>query len=396
MSSYCCTTDYSHPYTNLHFYTETEIDITMDSFNLFLPSESSYQDTNALCHELVANGDAEGNGFNPYPMTPTRSDFDRVTIVEEDGNKFWRLSDRYTHDSSVNYQLESTCLTKGTTYRLSNRARFHIPDDFQGTSEPYFWMFLYRRPSDGGWSSRRIVDCDAQSVDDGWVECSGEFMMEEDFSLSSDIRLRMSFFNSRDGARYDVDLDDISIQYVKGYVDEFVVDSDDVSCWGSDADIHVTTSSFFTYDSKKRDGILSKIQSHIENDDGTTNVQLIDALTLPIISVEEDADYAVELALISRNIKVEGANDENNKGGYMQVLHTPNITQQIQGIEFFNMGRMGEFDRFVSDQCAVEIVSNSIRVYHSQTFSFCRPYTYSTLVTCEVQQYQKTASIDPT
>jgi len=47
---------------------EPDINIHLDSFDLFLPSEISYPDPDALCTELVFNGNAEGNGFNPYPM----------------------------------------------------------------------------------------------------------------------------------------------------------------------------------------------------------------------------------------------------------------------------------------------------------------------------------------
>lgn len=33
-------------------------------------------------------------------------------------------------------------------------------------------------------------------------------------------------------------------------------------------------------------------------------------------------------------------------GAYLQVLHTPNQQQKISGIQFVNMGRRGEVDRF--------------------------------------------------
>lgn len=33
-------------------------------------------------------------------------------------------------------------------------------------------------------------------------------------------------------------------------------------------------------------------------------------------------------------------------GAYLQVLHTANVPQLISGVEFLNMGRNGEVDRF--------------------------------------------------
>ena len=55
------------------------------------------------------------------------------------------------------------------------------------------------------------------------------------------------------------------------------------------------------------------------------------------------------MALLSQNVVIKGSNNEaNGKGGYRQVLHTPNISQTIQGGQFISMGRLGEFDHFVS------------------------------------------------
>ena len=72
----------------------------MDSFEIFLPDESSYADPNALCDELVYNGDAEGNGFNPYPMGASIG-HERIQVIEEHGNKFWRLVNHENRYSSI-------------------------------------------------------------------------------------------------------------------------------------------------------------------------------------------------------------------------------------------------------------------------------------------------------
>ena len=49
------------------------------------------------------------------------------------------------------------------------------------------------------------------------------------------------------------------------------------------------------------------------------------------------------------NVIIEGSkNEASDKGGYLQVLHSPNITQTVQGVQFINMGRSGEYDHFVS------------------------------------------------
>ena len=327
--------------------TEKGIDITLDSFDLFLPSEASYPDPNALCEELILNGDAEDNGFNPYPMVSAYSQ-EKLKIIEEDGNKFWRIFDRHYYKSSVKYSLDNTCLTRGVTYVMSSRVRFHHSAGFVGGSEPFSWYIDFKRASDGSWDEREIVNCDAQSVEDGWMTCSGEFMVDAEISEALEADLKMKFVNSRDGAKYDLDFDDLSIRYQKGYVNELVVSNEATSCWGNDADVHVTTSTYYSQSSKKSNGFQSQINAVVDNGDGTSNLTLSDAAILPIISKEENSDYAIEIALLSRNIIIEGDEGEDNKGGYMQVLHTPSIAQKIQGVEFLNMGRMGEEDKFVS------------------------------------------------
>ena len=318
----------------------------MDSFEIFLPSESSYQDPNALCGELVMNHNAEDNGLNPYPMKVVIGSH-RVKVMEEkNGNKYWTIHNRQNHRASISVPLDVQCLTRGVTYKLSAKVRYRLTDGFVGGSEPYYWYMRYQRLSNNAWYERRIVDCDAQSAADGWVTCTGEVIIDEMLSDVKAANIRMGLFNSRDGGKYEIDYDDVSFKYYKGYIDELVVDSGDSSCWGDDSDVHVTSATH--YNNHERNGGYSQIQSHVANGDGTTNIQLREALTLPIISVEENEDEAVEIALISRNIQIQGDDDEDNKGGYMQVLHTPDVAQVIQGVEFVNMGRMGEVDRFVS------------------------------------------------
>ena len=327
---------------------DEDIDITIDSFDLFLPEEASYADPNALCQELVLNGDAEANGFHPYPMYNSRYN-QQVTKEEENGNKFWRLFNRNYYRSSLKYRLNDICLTQGVTYLFSSKLRFHQSKDFVGGSEPYTWFIYFRRADGSGWTEENIVHCDAQSANDGWVTCSGEFMVEKNMAESKELYLEMKIENSRDGDKYDLDFDDISIRYHKGYVNELVVDKEDVSCWGNEADVHITTSTYFTSNgNRKPAGMQFNISDIVDNSDGTVTLLLNESTTLPLISADENSDYAAEIALISRNMIIKGEEGEDNKGGYMQVIHTPNITQKIQGIEFQNMGRRGEADRFVS------------------------------------------------
>ena len=301
---------------------EPGVDITLDSFDFFLPHASSYPDPDALCEELILNGNAENNGFSPYPMVTTSSSQLLLVMQKDNGNKFWRLANCGGYRNSIEYELDITCLTRGVTYEISSRVRYNHMKGFVGGYESYHWYIDFERASDGESVERKIVTCDPQSAAEGWVTCSGLFMIDEEMAESTEAQLKMAIDNSRDGGKYDLDYNDIRISYHQGYTDELVVDTDDASCWGAGADVHVTTASFYSSSSIKSNGFESQIASTVDNGDGTMSILLDKAATLPVITQEENSDYAVDIALLSRNVVVKGESGEDKRGGYMQILHT--------------------------------------------------------------------------
>ena len=189
-------------------------------------------------------------------MTKTKEN-ERLEVVEEDGNKFWRLL-KYNHRfSSLKYELDTTCFTRGVSYNISSRVRYRNI----GGSESYYWYISFLHASDEVWKSQDIVDCDVQSVDDDWVRCSGNFTIDEDFSETSKAYLMLAFHNYRDGGqKYDLDVDDISLRYHQGYTNNLVVSTQDISCWGIGSDVHVTSVSYCSWSNKKANGFVSKIK----------------------------------------------------------------------------------------------------------------------------------------
>jgi hypothetical protein len=176
-------------------------------------------------------------------------------------------------------------------------------------------------------------------------------MVDTDLSRALSAEWRLYLTNTRDGHLYTIDYDDLSIRFVRGYVDKLLVDSVDASCWGPGSDVHVTTSTFYNGDGApiRPNGYKGNIIAVSDAGDGSNALQISPAPTLPIVSQSDSTLYAAEVALLSRNVIIEGSNNEaNGKGGYLQVLHTPNVSQTIQGVQFKNMGRLAEVDHFVS------------------------------------------------
>jgi len=318
------------------------VTVTLDYFNISLPTPSSYLNPIDVCQELLPNGNAEGNGLNPYPFWSLRGG-EKVKIMTENGNNFFRLENRLSYWSTMTYNIETRCLDLGVTYFAS--AKIRIQSEFPQT----YYILLTIQRADGSWTDRTIVQCPSQSRFDGWVTCSGEFIVDTDLSRALSASWRLYLTNTRDGI-YTVDYDDLSIRFARGYVDQVVVDNNDASCWGAGSDMHVTSSTFYNGDGTqiRPNGYKGKIMQVTDTGNGNQYLKISPAPTLPIISQLDSFLYAAEVALLSRNVVIEGsANEAIGKGGYVQVLHTPNISQIIQGVQFLNMGRISEYDHFV-------------------------------------------------
>ena len=154
----------------------------------------------------------------------------------------------------------------------------------------------------------------------------------------------IAFYNNED--KDTVDIDNISIRYHKGYVNTLIVSNNTASCWGPGSDVHIGTSTYFNENKLKPNGYTGVIDSIEDNFDGTLKIKLSEIPTIPILSTVYSLEFKTDVALLSRNVKIYGAKGEESKGAYMQVLHTPNISQLVFGVEFFNMGRLSELDRF--------------------------------------------------
>ena len=88
-------------------------------------------------------------------------------------------------------------------------------------------------------------------------------MIDEEFANASEAWLKMRLNDSRNGDKYDIDYDNISISYSKGYVSNVVVDSNDIKYWGNGADVHVTSATYISYNNQKQNGFVSQISKCI-------------------------------------------------------------------------------------------------------------------------------------
>ena len=113
-------------------------------------------------------------------------------------------------------------------------------------------------------------------------------------------------------------------------------------CWAPGAEILVTSHTTQHLDSQV--AIISSI-------DDNGNIVLQDAIHKPI-SIQDDANTAVEVALLTRNIRFTAAEDDDVNplhGGHLIIMHTPAPTiQKLVGIESHGFGQQGKLGRYVS------------------------------------------------
>ena len=79
---------------------------------------------------------------------------------------------------------------------------------------------------------------------------------------------------------------------------------------------------------------------------GYVSIELDSAIRRPTTLVES-ADFAVEVALLSRNIVFEGGQGLQD-GGHFWIFHTPTVKQTISGVDIQYFGHQGIVGRYVN------------------------------------------------
>jgi hypothetical protein len=198
--------------------------LSVDEFAFELPSSKSFppQVSNNTCSELVVNGNAEstdGRGWAFYPMYSKNPGAWEPTITKEvlsngSVNKFYRANNRMWHDDTIRFNMVKGCFVKAMTYWLSLKVRVSSV-----TPVSYQVRLSAPRADGSGTTHKYPLNCPAQSQADGWVTCSGPYVVEADWDLvSDDIQFNVILDNKVDvGPIWAVvDYDEISMSFMAG------------------------------------------------------------------------------------------------------------------------------------------------------------------------------------
>lgn len=162
-------------------------------------------------------------------------------------------------------------------------------------------------------------------------------MIGDDFEQYDDARFA---FETEEGANYPFDVTDWTVEFQEVVRPFIFVQEDGVKgCWGRGAEVLITshTNNFESAQTRRL------VANPVSTGDGFVRLELDKWIRPPV--TEKDGDgFAVEVALLSRNVKFEGMEDPRKPhlGGHLIVMATPKVKQRLQGVELINFGRQGK------------------------------------------------------
>ncbi|KAL7555749.1 hypothetical protein ACA910_013059 [Epithemia clementina (nom. ined.)] len=138
--------------------------------------------------------------------------------------------------------------------------------------------------------------------------------------------------------------------------------------WAAGAEVLVTSHT------TKWDGhqvrTIESISQH--SDPNYVRIKLDSPIPRPT-TLLDDPRFAVEVALLSRNIVLEGGPDSNARhGGHLWFFHTPFVDQFLEGVEVRNFGQQGTLGRypihfhFCGDNAGSVVAKNTVRNSHQR------------------------------
>ena len=316
---------------------EAGVDMHMDDVRFSLPPVNTVPDPLKVCDgNLVPNGDAESNSVQPYPIM-YRGGYLSVE-TERNGNLYFHQRGRTSDTDSAVYEFSAPgCLVANGEYKVSVKIRVDTETPIQTK------VMLKSMFTDGSSARQTLATCPG-STRTSWTLCESGFTIEQKLVTKQLQNLRLQFETI--GAAQDMDIDDIRLEALDGPVSSIVVPDSGVSkCWGKGAEI-VITSHTLDYDDQQVRRLVSTPTPL-----GGGLVQLdLDSAIVPPTTKRQSSDFAVEVALLSRNFVFEGEADVNNDllGAHFIVLHTPHVRQKLEGVEFRNFGQQGVLGKYVS------------------------------------------------
>ena len=327
---------------------EEGVMIDIDDIVFTLPWEEHFPDPNsAICDNLLTNGGADVDNFFPYPfkLMGNLGSYLRVKSEDVNGttNNYFSITGREAAWTSISQDLITDCIVANAIYTFKMKVRVH-------SVEPTTVRFTLKTKLEDpnalpDYEVESIGNCPPASESTGWVQCERKFLFEETHENARGIDLQ---FIVQDNNSSDIDYDDIEVTQFSPPVTKYVLPRSILDCWGVGADIIQTSHTL-----KHSDYNLVNITNIEDAGDGENAIVTIGTPVAKPTTEQDDPRFAVEVAILSRNIAFQSKDDDAAfplHGGHLAIMHSPDSVQKLVGVDFRNFGQQGNFGRYVSLQ----------------------------------------------
>jgi len=299
--------------------------IDIDDFVLELAPAATFD--NRSCENLFVNGDADTSPF-AYPFFSSGGAINVMSDGDSpDGTTYFRNTLRNSVWSSpLSQEVPTECLVESAVYEFSAKVRVHSTE----AKEVYISLL-----TDG--IENTITTCPPSDGD--WVTCSARIKLDSDHEGATSASFVTRVLGD---STSNVDMANLKLEYVGGRAKTITPENlaGISDCWAPGAEVLVTSHTTQHFDSQ-----VATIASIEDNGD----IVLQNAIDKPI-SIQDDSQTAVEIALLTRNVRFFAADDDDTNplhGGHLIIMHTPApIIQRLIGVESHGFGQQGKLGRY--------------------------------------------------
>jgi len=242
--------------------------------------------------------------------------------------------------ASIQQQISQDCIQRYALYKFSVNLRLHSNEHVRSrlSVKTYDADPLAASPyktSTLGW-------CQYANVTTGWFSCEGALMFGPEHQYASKMEIIVVSENNADT---DIDYDDFKAWFHAGPVGSLLVPKETLKCWGTGSDIIVTSHTLSMYDTE-----LLYIKNITLSEDGKFAEIKLPELIRKHTTVKDHPDYAIEVALLTRNMQFLADRDDDpgypKHGGHIKFFHTPNVAQTLIGVEVLGYGQLRSLGRY--------------------------------------------------
>jgi parallel beta-helix repeat protein len=316
------------------------VDMELLEFTLrYPPREAFPEDDKSVCKELVqSNGDAELLGYSPYPFVSNNQETHLSIVQEPDGNRYFAVTGREFavqkagrgtgwRSAGITWDPPPSCIKTHTKYAFEADVRMH---SMRLVSSE--WKLKGFLPNTRNPIIETISVCPKSKG--AWVKCVGSYEPSKEMAQATHFQVVLETDTSSFDVNYDVD--NISFRPTEGALDRLILPKTIENLWSPGAEI-LLNSHTSDWEGHSVRTILS-VENH--DQEGYVSVRLNEAISQPL-TLGSHPFHATEVALLSRNILLDGTD-----GAHLSILHTPGLTQVIQGVEFLKFGEEGVRDTY--------------------------------------------------